>query len=243
MPAARHLFQNRRHLIAVIQTVMNSYITVNTAAEWVCFLVSLLCLYKDKEPAWRLLVLFLLVTCLVELGGIYIRNELHRSNAWIYNIYLVTECGVESYFFYYLYKAYHNRRKLLVIWLVVFLLCYLAELISNSFAGYAFKTSVLLSVVLILASVYYYYLVLKEEQYRQLSTDAPFWWVNGTICFYFAGIASNIFFSYLVRDKTPGINHSARYIVFCILNVILYSGWSYSFICRYRQRNSSSSSL
>jgi hypothetical protein len=45
-----------------------------------------------------------------------------------------------------------------------------------------------------------------------------------------------------VQDQTSGVTHSARYIVFTILNTILYSCWSYSFICRYFQRTSTSSS-
>ena len=73
-----------------------------------------------------------------------------------------------------------------------------------------------------------------------IGSDAPFWWVNGTICFYFAGMACNIFFKYLVKDVTSDVSHSARYIVFSILNVILYACWSYSFICRYFQRTSTS---
>lgn len=219
---------------------MERYITINTAAELICFAVSLVCLVKDREPAWRLLVLFLFFTCLVEIGGIYIRDSLHRSNAFIYNIFLLAEGLIESYFFYYLYRPIRKLKKVLLIWLFIFIACYLTELIRNDFSGYAFITSTVLSVALILASVYFYYLMLKDQEYRHLSVYAPFWWVNGTLCFYFAGIASNLFFSYLVQDTTPGFGHSARYIVFCILNIILYLTWSYSFVCRYRQTSSSS---
>jgi hypothetical protein len=42
-----------------------------------------------------------------------------------------------------------------------------------------------------------------------------------------------------VQDQISAVTHSARYIVFSILNIILYSCWSYSFICRYFQRTSS----
>ena len=222
---------------------MQAYITINTVAEFSCFVVSLLCLYKDKDPVWRVLILFLFFTCLVEFGGIFIRNVLMRPNYMIYNIFLVPECIVQSYFFYHLYKIYHNRKNLLIIWVILFLIVYFGELVSNHFSGYAFRTSTVVAVELILASIYYYYLVLKENQYRRLSVYAPFWWVNGTICFYFASTASNMFFNYLVViDRAPVMSYSVRYIVFNILNVILYLSWSYSFLCRYRQRTSFSSS-
>lgn len=221
---------------------MSAYITVNTAAEAFCFVVSLICLYRDKEPAWRLFILFLLVTVVVEVCGIYVRTELHLPNFMIYNVFLLVECLVQSYFFYYLYKTYRSTRRLFTGWLIIFAFFYFTELVKSHFGAYVSASSTTMSVGLILASVYFYYLLLKEEKSRQLVTYAPFWWVNGTICFYFAGIACNLFFSYLVQDRTPGIGHSARYIVFSILNIILYLSWSYAFICRYRQRISSSSS-
>ncbi|WCT10966.1 hypothetical protein [Mucilaginibacter jinjuensis] len=219
---------------------MSPYITVNTTAEFICFVVSLLCLYKDKDPVWRLLILFLLVTSMVEVGGIYMRRVLQQPNFMLYNVFLVIECLVESYFFYHLYKTYYNRFKLFGSWAIIFLFVYFAELITNKYAGFVFITFTVVSVVLVLASVYYYYLVLREDQFRSLSVYAPFWWVSGTLCFYFAGTASNIFFSYLAKDRAPIINHSVRYVVFNILNIVLYLNWSYSFICRYRQRTSSS---
>jgi len=158
----------------------------------------------------------------------------------VYNIFLVIECTVLNYFFYHLLKVYLDLKKLLTGWLVIFLLFYFTELYVKHFNAYVSVSSTIMSVELVLAGVYYYYRLLKEEKYRQLSKDASFWWVNGTICFYFAGMACNIFFNYLLLpDKTP-IAYSARYMVFSIINVILYSCWSYSFICRYFQRTSSS---
>ncbi|OCX52074.1 hypothetical protein BEL04_11255 [Mucilaginibacter sp. PPCGB 2223] len=219
---------------------MQAYITINTTAEFFCLMVSLFCLYKDKAPVWRAFILFLLITCMVEGIGIYVHHTLRQPNFAVYNVFLPVECFVQNCFFYYLYKPYHSHKKLLVAWLSLFAVFYFSELIILHFKAFTSVTSTLLSVQLILASVYYYYLLLKEEKYRRLSAYAPFWWVNGTICFYFGGVATNVFFSYLVQY--PGVfTHSARYIVFNILNVILYSSWAYSFICRYRQKTSRSS--
>ena len=221
---------------------MEIYITVNTLSEFICLVISILCLYKEKDKAWKRFILFLLLTCLVETAGIHIRNVLQRPNFMIYNIFLVIECAVLNYFFYHLFKVYLNLMRLLTGWIIIFLLFYFTELYVKHFNAYVSTSSTIMSVELILAGVYYYYRLLKEEKYRQLSKEASFWWVNGTICFYFAGIACNIFFKYLVQDQTSGVTHSARYIVFTILNIILYSCWSYSFICRYFQRTSTSSS-
>lgn len=218
---------------------MRAYITVNTVSEFFCLVISMLCLYREKDRVWKNFILFLLLTCMVEVSGIYIRR-IPQSNFMLYNIFLVVECAVLNYFFYHLFKVYHNLKVLLAGWFVVFVIFYFIELYVKHFNAYVSNSSTIMSVELILAGVYYYYRLLKEEKYRQLSKDAPFWWVNGTICFYFAGIAGNLFFKYLLQEKGIHITHTARYIVFSILNVILYSCWSYSFICRYFQRTSSS---
>lgn len=217
---------------------MPAFITINTGAEFICMTVGIWCLYKDKESAWRLFIPFLITTVAVELCGICLR-EMHRPNFMVYNLFLIVECIVQNYFFYHLYKPYHNTMKILIGWLIIFVAFYFVELIENHFAAYVSRSSTLMSVELILASAYFYYLLIREERSRRLSAYAPFWWVNGTICFYFAGIASNLFFTYLVQDQQHGVGGSARYIVFSILNIILYFNWSYAFICRYRQKISS----
>jgi hypothetical protein len=67
--------------------------------------------------------------------------------------------------------------------------------------------------------------------------------VNGTLIFYFGSTAINIFFDYLVHDKISVFSYSIRYVTFAILNVLLYSCWSYAFICRFLQRKYYSSSV
>jgi hypothetical protein len=218
-----------------------TYITVNTGSEFFCFVISLFCLYRDKDKVWKNFILFLLLTFLVEVAGSYIGRKLKQPNFQLYNVFLIIECVVLNYFFYHLYKADHKLKKLLTGWLIFFLIFYFVELYVKHFKAFVSVSSTIMSVEMILAGIYFYYRLLKEEKFRQLSKYAPFWWVNGTICFYFAGIACNLFFRYMILDKPP-MTHTARYIVFSILNVILYSCWSYSFICRYFQRTSTSSS-
>jgi hypothetical protein len=218
---------------------MKYYLTLNTVSEFFCLAISVFCLYREKDKVWKSFILFLLYTCLTELAGVYIRTALHRPNFWVYNIYLLVECAVTNYFLFHLIKANHNLKKLLTGWYVIFLLFYFTELYIKHFNAYVSASTTFMSVELILASIYYYYRLLKEGEYRKLSKDASFWWVNGTICFYFTGIACNLFFSYLLQDKAH-LTKSASYIVFSLQNVILHSCWSYSFICRCFQRTSSS---
>ncbi|NHA04255.1 hypothetical protein G7092_10635 [Mucilaginibacter sp. HC2] len=214
---------------------MLKYFTINTVSEFICFGVALFCLFKDKSNAWRFFIVYLLVTCIVEILGIQCRKVWHTSNFMLYNIFVVVECTTISCFFYYLYKQYQYKSMWLIVWLIVFFVCYGAEMVTEKFNSFVFETTTLMSIVFVLASLNYYYLILKDEQFRQLSNYAPFWWVNGVLFFYFGSTACNIFFDYFMEDKSL-ISGSVRYMIFNIIDIILYCCWSYSFICRYRQR-------
>lgn len=221
---------------------MPPYFSINTIAELVCFLISLFCLFKEKNPFWKIFLFYMFLVYTVETSGVYLR-QLHRMNFQIYTVFLIVECVVVSIFFYHLYFKYKKRVALLFYsWLAIFMLIYTIELANNHFKGYPYMTSAFMAVVFVIASCYFYLIVIRDEEFRELSTYPAFWIVNGILFFYFGGTACNIFYDYLAHEKLSGSSLSIRYIIFNILNVLLYSCWSYAFICRYRQRNLSSSS-
>ena len=167
----------------------------------------------------------------------------HTRNYLIYTIYMFFECLMVSTFFYYIYKRYHHKIKLLYSWMALFLVIYLMELYTSHFKSFPSFTATFMSVVFVVASLYFYLLIIKDERFRQLSTYPPFWIVNGILLYYFGSTACNVFYDYLVQNEN-GIKAtlSIRYIIFNVLNVLLYACWSYAFICRYYQRKLSSSS-
>jgi len=85
-----------------------AFITINTVSEFVCFLGALIFLYKDKDPAWRLMILFLLITCITELAGLYMRIVMYKANLPVYNTFLLVEGSFTGYFFYQLYGHYQH---------------------------------------------------------------------------------------------------------------------------------------
>ena len=210
-------------------------VTPNTAIEFVCFLAALIFLFKDKNAAWRLLIPYLFLTFAVETLGLYLRLIVEVNNLKVYNAFLIMECGFISYFFYNLYKPYKYAARWLWIWLVIFAAMYLAEMVHDNFTGFVSITATVMSVVFVLAALYYYYLKLTDEHYEPLLVSPAFWWVCGTLFFYFGSTVCNLFFDYM-STQTYAENKSVRYIIFIMLNITLYSCWTFSFICRYRQR-------
>nr|WP_295863684.1 hypothetical protein [uncultured Chitinophaga sp.] len=213
---------------------MIHFFTVNTVTEIICFLTGLICLIKDRDPVWKRFILYLFIVCITELSGIYIRRTMHVSNVWVYNIFLVIECFCISLFFHHLYSNYINVSKWLIAWLAIFMVIYTVEAIDSHFQRFNNKTATLMAVVFVLASLYYFYLMLKDSRYQSLGAYAPFWWISGVLLFYFGGVIFNILFQYIADSST--FPYSMRYIIFNILNIFLYTSWSYAFICRYRQR-------
>jgi hypothetical protein len=197
--------------------------------EIACFVTALVCLTKDSHLAWRSMVLFLLIICLTEVTGLFIRKS-HHSNAWLYNIYLVFEASFTSLLFGSILGKYFNSKPLILSGLAVLLLLYVYELFDHGLYIFNDLTATVMSVIFVLYSVLYYFLLIKDEEYVDLKRSAPFWWVAGALFFYFGSTACNLFYPFLKDVKIAG--HNITYYIFTALTILLYSCWSYSFICK-----------
>ncbi len=215
---------------------MLKYFTVNTTAELLCFLVACICLIKDKNRVWRSMIIFLLLTCISEMTGIYIKKLYLADpvntlpNVWVYNILLIFQAGFISAMFASILKKYVNAVPLILTGLAFLLLLYLYEIISHGIFKKNTITTVVMSVMFIIYSFYYFYCLLKDEKYVDLKYSPDFWWVAGVLFFYFGAITLNLFYETL-RDIIITPKPDLRYI-FYVLNVLFYGCMSYSFICK-----------
>lgn len=151
---------------------MPLYLSINTIAEITCFLFGLICLFQDKSLLWKSFIAYLFLVCITETGGIYLRVH-HTRNYLIYTIYMFFECLMVSTFFYYIYKRYHHKIKLLYSWIALFLVIYLMELCTSHFKSFPSFTATFMSVVFVVASLYFYLLIIKDERFRKLGPTRP----------------------------------------------------------------------
>ncbi|OCX50871.1 hypothetical protein BEL04_19290 [Mucilaginibacter sp. PPCGB 2223] len=212
---------------------MLSYITPNTFAEFVCFLIAIICLKKDSNIIWKSMILFLLITCITEVAGIYAAKTYH-NNHWVYNLFLPIEASFTLLMFGNLYRKYKKSNSVLA-GAALFICIYLYDLISHGLYKYNFLTFTTMSVVFVLYSLYYYYLILSDDQYLNLKYSPEFWWTMGVLFFYFGSTVCNIFNERLYSVMITS-NHHLSYFVFKALNIILYSCWSYSFFTKWQTR-------
>lgn len=211
---------------------MSTYFTLTTITEIICFAIACVCLLKDSVLAWRYMIIYLFLTCVTELAGAYISGpNFSVSNHWVYNIFLICEIGFTHLMFYYLLSKYMNSKPIIVIGLAILGVIYIYEIFEHGFLTYNNITYSVMSVLFVIYSLYYYYLLHTDNAYINLKYSAEFWWVVGTLFFYFAATAGNLFRNYLASVVLSN-GHHLSYYIFRILNIILYGCWSYSFICR-----------
>jgi len=197
--------------------------------EIVCFVVALFCLTRDTDLVWRSFTLFMLITCLTEITGAFIREAGH-PNGWLYNIFLVFEASFTSLMFSHLLSKYIKSKPLILSGLALILLLYVFDIAKHGFLVYNDLTGTVMSVIFVIYSFYYYFLLIRDEHYVDLKHSAPFWWVAGALFFYFGSTAVNLFYTPLKHVNISG--HNITYFIFGALCFILYGCWSYSFICR-----------
>ena len=210
---------------------MINIFTANTVSELICFLFAIICLAQDKNLVWRSQVIYLFVTCLAEISGIFVSKHTH-NNQWVYNIFILFEAGFSYLMFANLIANYTKWKPVIIVGIILFSACYLYSIVINGFLTYAAIAYLVMSVQFVLLSLYYYYLLLRDNQYVNLKRSPEFWWIAGTLFFYFGNTACNIFDDKLYALMIDTFHQHLTYFVFKALNIILYGCWSYSFICK-----------
>jgi len=134
--------------------------------------------------------------------------------------------------FYNIIGKYTRSSWAIIMGLAVLLIFYSYDLITNksNIFDYNASTYAALSVVLVLYSLYYYFLLLNNDEYTDLKYSPEFWWVTGTLFFFFGATTVNIFHSKLL--SVPLKNRLYITYISNMLIVILYGCWTYAFICK-----------
>jgi len=207
-------------------------ITISTSIEIICFLVSLLSLKYERNKSWLSLRLYLMVVCIVEFIGLYLKSQ-HHANQWPYNVLLPVQIVFTCFFFGDLFSCYLKSKPSIIpiiggFALLSLLLIY--SLFTQSFLIFYESAYNTMAVVFVIYSLCFFYLLQKDDRYIDLKISPQFWWVFGVLAFYFGSTAVNIFrgrLHIMINSK-----HYLTYYINIVLNIILYGCWSYSFICR-----------
>jgi len=213
---------------------MFSLLTFVSTIESICALFAIIFLIRDKNLFWKITIVYMLIVPSTEIFARYI-GRLYHNNLIVYNIYALVELTYITYAFYIFLKDFLDIKKFIIPIYVIILAIYIGfSLTHNPLAEYNSITVSIMSVVFVIYGLLYFYFLLKDEKYIDLKFHPEFWWVGGAIIFYFGGTLAN-FFDDIILQKFLG-KYNTRHIIYTTLNIFLYSFWSYSFVCRARQR-------
>lgn len=204
-------------------------LTVGVYWEIACFVTALLCLFKVKDVAWRGMILYMFITCVAEITGHMLRVS-HHNNQWVYNISLIAEAVLNSMLFGSILKQYIKSRPLIMSGLLLIAVIYVFDLYQHGFFVFNDLTATVMSVIFVVYSFYYYFLVIKDEHYTDLKRNASFWWITGSLFYYFGSTANNLFYGFLSDISFAG--HNIVFTINIALSTLLYGCWIYSFICK-----------
>ncbi len=214
---------------------MTNYLTIYTGAEMTCGAIGLYCMAKQKDKRLHLLWAFVFFVALVEMTGIYVKAH-YKYNSWVYNLLLPVQIAFFSAVFHYILSAYFKPRTLILSAALFLLLIYGYEHFQHGVFERHKYTQMAFGLLITAYCLLYYYLLLAKDGYVELTLEPAFWWVAGALFYFFSVSVINIFSDPLKRVLTsPRETLSYTYKA---LNIILYSCWSYSFICiKWKTRN------
>ncbi|WP_343522951.1 hypothetical protein [Pedobacter sp.] len=213
------------------------YLTPISIAEIICLIAAIAIIWKDKNAFGKVITCYLAIALVTEEAAAYLAiRGIH--NLWLFNIYIVFEISAILYGLYHCIKRYTNPKSIFIIGLGIIVLSYIFFLTAKPFTDLNTITISVMSVIFTLYCLYYYYLLLKDENFIEIKTHPEFWWVTGVLFFYFGSTMTNIFDG-LFTVKLIGFV-TLKFLIYILLNVILYSFWLYSFICRMKKQKSHS---
>ncbi|QIL39796.1 hypothetical protein G7074_11265 [Pedobacter sp. HDW13] len=190
-------------------------------------------LYRDKTRFWKITNLYLFLVVLTQIIARY-SAKIYHTNIAVFNVYIIIEISYITYAFYVFLSQYIKIKNWLIGIYIGTMITYAVFVYLYDLNVYNTFTISLASVIFVIYGLMYFYLLLKDENYIDLRNHPAFWWVGGTLIFYFGSTLAN-FFDDLVQHVYLG-KLNARIIIYTTLNFFLYAFWAYSFVCRARQR-------
>jgi hypothetical protein len=119
---------------------------------------------------------------------------------------------------------------LILVGLVLVMTAYSYDLLNHGWKTRHHLAHTIFGLSMVGYSLFYFYLLLISNVYIELKSNATFWWVAGTLLFFFPLSVINIFGTPLRKILLNG--DDALYITYKVLVLVLYGSWTYAFICK-----------
>lgn len=207
--------------------------------ELLCLLACIFLFRNMRTSWWHIFIPFLLFTLVVEVIGLIIVIYLKETNYWVFNIYMPIKFAFFLFTLSHIARQFFSTRIWIITGLFLFCVLYICEIVVSGFFKYCFYSNLFISLWIAVLCCQFLYAFMKKNDYINLNAYAPFWIIAGFLSFNLGSAACNIFFNQLTAINRQ-LNMPVRFIIFNVLSLILYTCWTYAFVCRYRHTISSS---
>ncbi len=204
--------------------------------ELICLGFALFFISNKRSGYFVYIKWLMLLIVIVEFASFFLHEIYKQRNGWLYNLFvlpaeIICICiALNS-----ICENYFKARKLSILMFLALVLCYVTEGVINGFFKYSHYTNSVFSVYIIFMCCLYYYYLLKSDEVVDIAHESTFWIISGLFFFYFGSTACNLFHKQL-EEISQQKNIPLRRIIFIVLNFLLYSCWSYAFVCLKRLR-------
>jgi hypothetical protein len=197
-------------------------------------LIAIICYERLKANSLTAFIFLIYIACVVELCG-YTFKQQQQVNYLIFNFYLVFSTPFQLLLFYNMTKPKGMLQKVFITISSLLLLFILINFYffqgMNAFNTYSLILIMLLNIVL---SVW---VLIQRFLIDETTTNffkSPYLWINAVILIFSLGTLVVLGLQQYIQANKIVINNKNVYRqIMPILNVILYSGYSYAFLlCR-----------
>ena len=137
--------------------------------------------YRYLSTPFRLILGIVLLGALTETGAFLYNLTLHISNAWIFNIYMISEFGLYCAAVWYFFPA--NIRKLVPVIFIADFSVWVYQIARHSV--FEFSIISLITGALLISVLYFVVLVLNILHSDQALSKNPLFWLSVSILLYY----------------------------------------------------------
>jgi len=210
--------------------------------QLISLLIALLCHVRLKAYHLTNYIPLLYITCIIELSAGIVKQT-SQVNYFIYNLYLLFSTPIQVLLFYRMLKPLSNGKVLMLSVSTLLLLFLVVNFYFlqglETFNSYSLIFIMLFNIVC--SSLVLLKTLLLEERQTNVFKEPYFWINSATLLFSLGTLVVLGLQQYIIINKIQIENKSVYRSIMPILNVILYSAYSYAFLLCQRTLPSPSS--
>jgi hypothetical protein len=220
--------------------MMSNYLFYFTPiASVLTFLISLTVFFPPgAENYLKYFSFFLFVNCCQDIATSYLALN-HVNNIFILNVNTMVTLGFYLYLLMEIIRDPKGKKALLIM-LIVYLLVSMVNIFLVQKTG-VFNTMTFCfgCLLIVVACIYYFWELFQQRLSLNLLRQPAFWICSGLLFFCACSFPLNGLMNFI--NALPKVILQNLFIIFILLNILLYLSFSIAFLCRLKTRKSMSS--